>query len=102
MFGKVAGFVMMLCAFLLITIGLVRVPATYAASFILYADSSGISISGDGPLFDLSNMAPGDSASAAFRVENRRDTSIVLKISAETEGEGTDPFYQSLWVEVAD
>lgn len=88
----------MLFAFLLISMSLLPwAPVTYAAGFKVLADSSGIRIISDEPVFSFDNMAPGDSAPIDLEVVNESNESYSLAISADVE-EGDRPLYDKLTV----
>ncbi|MDD3072911.1 MAG: hypothetical protein PHS56_00555 [Eubacteriales bacterium] len=72
-------------------------PVTYAAGFKVLADSSGIRIISDEPVFSFDNMAPGDSAPIDLEVVNESNESYSLAISADVE-EGDRPLYERLTV----
>ena len=79
MLRKVTGFVIMLCAFLLISGGLLPgIPVAYATDFTVVADSSGIRIVSGEPIFGIENMAPGDRKNAALEVVNNSSESFIL------------------------
>lgn len=101
MFRKVTGFVIMLCAFLLISAGLLPwVPVTYAADFKVVVDNEGISISGE-PIFGIGNMAPGDRESTTLEVVNSSSESFILAISADFEGgDSCKIFYKGLQIDI--
>ncbi|HBI57350.1 MAG TPA: hypothetical protein DG577_05385 [Firmicutes bacterium] len=88
----------MLFAFLLISVSLLPwAPVTYASGFKVLADSSGIRIISDEPVFSFDNMAPGDSAPIDLEVVNESNESYSLAISADVE-EGDRPLYDKLTV----
>lgn len=95
---RVTGFLLMLFAFLLISMSLSPwAPVTYAAGFKVLADSSGIRIISNEPVCSFDNMAPGDSAPIDLEVVNESNESYSLAISADVE-EGDRPLYERLTV----
>lgn len=101
MFRRVTGFVLMLFAFLLISVSLLPwfSATTYAAGLKVFADSSGIRIVSGEPVFDLDNFAPGDSATTNLEVVNESSEIFSLAISAEIE-EGAGPLKEKLWIAI--
>jgi len=96
MIRRVTGFLVMLCAFLLISVGLMpRVPVTYAAELKICADSSGIRIVSGEPTICMDNMAPGDSKEAVLIIENNSSNRYLLAVSADIE-EGNVPLEISI------
>ena len=102
MLRKVTGFVIMLCAFLLISVGLLpRIPVAHATDFKVVADSSGICIVSGEPIFDIENTAPGDRKNAALEVVNNSSESFILAISADFEGDDSCKlFYEGLQIDI--
>ena len=89
---------LMLFAFLLISISLSPwAPVSYAAGFKVLADSSGIRIISEEPVYSIDNLAPGDSAAVDLEVVNESKESLSLAISADVEG-GSEPLYEALSV----
>lgn len=99
MFRRVTGFFVMLCAFLLISVGLLPfAPATlYAADFKVLVDSSGIEVTTDGPGLVVDNMVPGDIEVATLEVVNESSVHYNLALSADVR-EGDGPLYETLTV----
>jgi hypothetical protein len=104
MFRKMTGFIVMLCAFLLISVGVLPwVPVNAAADFKVYADDSGIWVVSGDPEFCLENLAPGDSASASLEVENKSSQSFTLAISTEFIGDDSSKaLFENLCIDIKD
>ena len=93
MFRRVTGFVTMLCAFLLISAGLLPwAPAVYASEFKVLADSSGVRIVTGEPLFGMNNMAPGDTFGFDLEVVNDSEDAFSLAISSNIDGDSNSLF----------
>ena len=91
----------MLFAFLLISMSLLPwAPVTYAAGFKVLADSSGIRIISEEPVYSFDNMAPGDSADINLEVENESKESYSLAISADVEEGSSEPLYETLSIAI--
>jgi hypothetical protein len=104
MFRKVTGFIVMLCAFLLISVSMLPWAQVNAASgFKVYADDSGIWVVSGDPEFCLENLAPGDSASASLEVENKSSQSFTLAISTEFIGDDSSKaLFENLCIDIKD
>jgi len=102
MFRKVTGFIVMLCAFLLISVSVLPwVPVNAAADFKVYADESGAWIVNGEPELCIENMAPGSYACAFLEVENKSSETITLAICAEFMG-GCRTLFENLCIDIKD
>ena len=60
--------------------GLVGLALSAAAAFPVHADSSWLTIPGGSPMFDISEIAPGDNGSATFTVTNPKGFPVTFSM----------------------